>query len=82
MHEAKTQFSKLIERTAGGEEIVITKSGKPVAWLIPYTSNRELRRPGYLRGRLVEDGVVKSINVEAPGKFEVSDTGTMLKALG
>lgn len=28
---------------------------------------------------LVEDGVVKSINVEAPGKFEVSDAGTMLK---
>jgi peroxiredoxin len=31
---------------------------------------------------LVDDGVVKSINVEAPGKFEVSDAGTMLKQLG
>jgi peroxiredoxin len=31
---------------------------------------------------LVEDGVVKSLNVEAPGKFEVSDAGTMLKTLG
>ena len=31
---------------------------------------------------LVEDGVVKSLNVEAPGKFEVSDAGTMLKQLG
>jgi peroxiredoxin len=28
---------------------------------------------------LVVDGVVKSLNVEAPGKFEVSDAGTMLK---
>lgn len=28
---------------------------------------------------LVEDGVVKSLNVEQPGKFEVSDAGTMLK---
>jgi glutaredoxin/glutathione-dependent peroxiredoxin len=27
---------------------------------------------------LVKDGVVKSLNVEAPGKFEVSDAGTML----
>ena len=27
---------------------------------------------------LVEDGVVKKVNVEAPGKFEVSDGGTML----
>jgi peroxiredoxin len=31
---------------------------------------------------LVDDGVVKSINVEAPGKFEVSDAETMLKQLG
>jgi peroxiredoxin len=30
---------------------------------------------------LVEDGVVKSLDVEAPGKFEVSDAGTMLKHL-
>lgn len=29
----------------------------------------------------VDDGVVKSVNVEAPGKFEVSDAGTMLKQL-
>jgi len=28
---------------------------------------------------LVVDGVVKSLNVEAPGKFEVSDSGTLLK---
>ncbi len=27
---------------------------------------------------LVVDGVVKSLNIEAPGKFEVSDAGTML----
>lgn len=31
---------------------------------------------------LVEDGVVKSLNVEQPGKFEVSDADTMLKNLG
>jgi peroxiredoxin len=31
---------------------------------------------------LVDDGVVKSLNVEAPGKFEVSDAATMLKQLG
>ena len=28
---------------------------------------------------LVVDGVVKTLNVEAPGKFEVSDADTMLK---
>jgi glutaredoxin/glutathione-dependent peroxiredoxin len=28
---------------------------------------------------LVDDGVVKAVNIEAPGKFEVSDADTMLK---
>ena len=31
---------------------------------------------------LVEDGVVKQLNLEAPGKFDVSDGATMLKQLG
>jgi glutaredoxin/glutathione-dependent peroxiredoxin len=30
---------------------------------------------------VVDNGVVKAINVEAPGKFEVSDADSMLKAL-
>ena len=30
---------------------------------------------------LLDDGVVKQLNVEGPGKFEVSDAGTMLKQL-
>jgi peroxiredoxin len=31
---------------------------------------------------LVDDGVVKTLNIEGPGKFEVSDGATMLKQLG
>ena len=31
---------------------------------------------------LVDNGVVKQLNVEAPGKFEVSDAATMLKQAG
>jgi peroxiredoxin len=31
---------------------------------------------------LVEDGVIKALNVEQPGKFEVSDAQTMLKQIG
>jgi len=30
---------------------------------------------------LLDNGVVKSLNVEAPGKFEVSDADSMLKQL-
>jgi peroxiredoxin len=31
---------------------------------------------------LIDNGVVKTLNVEAPGKYEVSDAETMLKQLG
>ena len=35
IHEAKTQLSKLLRRVSAGEEIVIARSGKPVAKLVP-----------------------------------------------
>ena len=31
IHEAKTHLSKLLERVMNGEEIIISKAGKPVA---------------------------------------------------
>lgn len=33
--EAKTQFSALLERVASGEEVLITRHGKPIARLSP-----------------------------------------------
>ncbi len=33
LYEAKTQLSSLVERAAKGEEIIIAKSGKPIALL-------------------------------------------------
>jgi prevent-host-death family protein len=33
--EAKTRFGKLLERVARGEEVIITKHGRPVARLAP-----------------------------------------------
>ena len=37
VHEAKTHLSRLLRRVAAGEEIVIARSGKPVARLMPVT---------------------------------------------
>ena len=34
MHEAKTTLSKLIRKAIAGEEVVITRSGTPVAKLV------------------------------------------------
>lgn len=52
IHEAKTQLSRLVERAAGGDEVLIAKAGKPVARLVPYIMKKEPRRPGYLRGKI------------------------------
>jgi prevent-host-death family protein len=53
IHEAKTHFSKLVERAAAGEEIVIGKAGKPVARLGPYTAPAApKRKPGSLKGKI------------------------------
>lgn len=53
IHEAKTHFSKLIERVAEGEEIIIAKAGKPVAQLIPFKeAAKPIRKPGSMKGKI------------------------------
>lgn len=52
LYEAKTSLSKLVDRAAAGEEIVIAKSGKPLARLAPLSSNRQPRKPGGWEGRV------------------------------
>jgi len=55
IHEAKTHLSKLIERVVAGEEIVISKAGKPVAKLVPYSEQTTPRTGGFLAGQIWED---------------------------
>jgi len=53
VHEAKTQFSKLLERVRAGEEIVISKAGEPCAKLVPIAKSRA-RKPGLMKGRVTD----------------------------
>jgi prevent-host-death family protein len=47
IHEARTHFSKLIERIQRGEEVVIAKAGVPVARLLPYVPKKpKIQPPG------------------------------------
>lgn len=53
IHEAKTHFSKLLERAMNGEEVVIAKAGKPVARLLPFIAQDVSPRvPGIDKGKL------------------------------
>ena len=50
VHEAKTHLSKLLRRVSAGEEILISRAGKPVARLVPVNP-----RPGRVLG--TDEGV-------------------------
>ena len=51
VHEAKTHFSKLLDRAHAGEEIVLAKAGKPYAKLVPIDPQpaKPARRPGQFK---------------------------------
>jgi prevent-host-death family protein len=53
IHEAKTHLSRLVARVEEGEEIVISRAGKPAAKLVPIQAVRLPRQPGRLRGQIV-----------------------------
>ena len=47
IHEAKTQFSRLVRRAHAGEEIIVARDGEPYARLMPLAEEpRMVRRPG------------------------------------
>lgn len=52
LYEAKTALSRLVDRAAAGEEIVIAKAGKPMARLVSLSAPRGPRRPGGWQGRV------------------------------
>lgn len=71
MHEAKTHLSKLVEKVAAGQEVVIGKAGRPVARLIPANRPIKKRELGFLAGRLhVPKGFDTPIPDEWMNQFE------------
>lgn len=71
VHEAKTQFSRLLSRVQGGEEIVIAKAGKPVARLMPLVEKPHPRAPGSAKGRLLlKKGFTEPLPASLMHEFE------------
>jgi len=52
LYEAKTSLSRLVDRAANGEEIILSKAGKPMAKLVPFKRASEPRQPGGWEGRM------------------------------
>jgi prevent-host-death family protein len=53
IHQAKTNLSRLIQKASAGEEVIISRSSKPVAKLVPFGEVKGKRQPGSLKGKLL-----------------------------
>lgn len=51
IYAAKTQLSRLVDQVNAGEEVVITRHGRPVARLVPIADQRQ-RKLGTLKGKV------------------------------
>jgi len=56
IQEAGTKLSRLISSAQNGEDIIITKDGKPVARLAPCIETRSKRPLGLFRGKVTIHG--------------------------
>ena len=54
VHDAKTQFSKLLEQAHAGQEIILAKAGKPYARMMPLAAAAPKRQRGRVKG-IVDD---------------------------
>jgi len=70
VHQAKTHFSRLLARVQAGEEIVISKAGKPVARLVPWDREQKNRVPGLDRGLVKTPEDFNSLPPEISADFE------------
>jgi prevent-host-death family protein len=70
VHEAKTQFSKLLDLACKGEEVVITRRGKTVAKLVAATDKPSLRGRDSMKGEISwKEGWEKAMTDEEVDAF-------------
>ena len=69
IYDAKTQLSRLVDRAAAGEEILIARAGKPVARLVALDAAAP-RRPGLLRGLAVPDALFAPLDPDEAAAWE------------
>ena len=70
VHDAKTQFSRLLEQAHAGQEIILAKAGKPYARLMPLAPKAGKRRPGRLSGK-IDDAFFEPLPAEEIDAWDV-----------
>lgn len=67
IHEAKTNFSKLLNYALEGGEVIIAKAGKPIAEIVPIREKRGMKRTAGLFKDIIE--LYKDIEKPLPEKI-------------
>lgn len=71
IHQAKTHLSRLLRRVVGGEEVVISRAGRPVAKIIPLEDRPTKRELGTDEGAFhVPDDFNEPLPEEILAEFE------------
>jgi prevent-host-death family protein len=71
IHEAKTHLSRIVDEVAAGAEVIIAKSGKPLAKLISLSPPVKKKRLGLLKGKVkVADDFNAPLSPEILDSFE------------
>jgi prevent-host-death family protein len=74
--EAKAELSALIAMVRQGDEVILAKSGKPVAKIVPYGGAAQRRVPGSMQGEIriapdfdeLPDDMAEAFGMSEPGK--------------
>lgn len=75
IHEAKTHLSRLLERVAAGEQVVISKAGRPIADLVPHRAASVVL--GGLKGELrYDDADFADLDPDIQQMFYGNDAAT------
>lgn len=69
VHEAKTQFPRILARVEHGEEITVNRAGEPIAKIIPFRRPRPERKSGAWRGKVVIRDDFDELPEEVPAAF-------------
>ena len=81
VHDAKTQFSKLLEQAHAGQEIILAKAGKPYARMMPLAPEAPKRQRGRVKSikddaffdPLPEEELAAWLAILAPRNFAFAD---------
>jgi prevent-host-death family protein len=90
IHEAKTHFSKLLQRVAAGEEVIIARAGVPVAKIVPVEAAPAKRQLGLYRGQIwmaddfdtLPDDLMAAFYGEEPAPKKVKKPATRKRKAG